>query len=131
MTAPVATRMNLLNRLPTGVWSLRSIAAPIRVDPRIMQHPRCGAGRQVAGPWLVGVPVAEAGGRRAANLATLSQLRACRSQSVRQRPAIYRPYLARATRPIKEQTTPGRLRRAVAREVRTHDHGDIAPPGSP
>jgi len=42
MTAPVATRMNLLNRLPTVVWSLRSIAAPIRVDPKVMQHPRCG-----------------------------------------------------------------------------------------
>src|SRR5690348_13935651 len=46
--------MNLLNRLPTGVLSLRSTAAPIRVDPRVMQHPRCGAGLLTdRRPWVM------------------------------------------------------------------------------
>jgi hypothetical protein len=48
MTAPAATTMNLLNLLPTEVWSLRLTATPIRVDPKVMQHPRCGADRSLA-----------------------------------------------------------------------------------
>src|SRR5689334_15730076 len=54
MTAPAATTMNLLNRLPTEVCSLRFTAAPIRDDPTVMQHPHCGAGL-VTGrrPWVM------------------------------------------------------------------------------
>src|SRR5262249_18285056 len=107
ITAPAATRTNLLNRLPTEVRSLRSMAAPIRVDPRVMQHPRCG-GRSSAGRAVAcGVPVAEAGGLRAANLATVSRLRAGRSQRGPSGAGLDGPYLAQATRPMKTQTTPG------------------------
>jgi hypothetical protein len=47
-TAPAATTMNLLNRLPTEVCSLRLTAALIRDDPTVMQHPHCGAGLLLA-----------------------------------------------------------------------------------
>jgi hypothetical protein len=38
-TAPHATSRNLLNRLPTSVWSLAFTAALIRDGPNVMRHP--------------------------------------------------------------------------------------------
>src|SRR6516165_360191 len=66
MTAPVATRMNLLNRLPTSVWSLLFTAALIRDGPNVMRHPRPAGGRPTLarpaplsceGPESVGPPL--------------------------------------------------------------------------
>src|SRR5215467_13771234 len=105
ITAPAATRMNLLNRLPTGVWSLRSTAAPIRVDPRVMQHPRCGAGLVTdRRPWVMS-PGGGSGGRRAAILATLSRLRAYRRQSAPSGAGLSRPHPPRlpASQLVNEQ----------------------------
>jgi hypothetical protein len=38
-TAPHATSRNLLNRLPTVVWSLAFTVALIRDGPNVMRHP--------------------------------------------------------------------------------------------
>jgi hypothetical protein len=42
ITAATATRMNLLNLLPTLVWSLLFTAALIRDGPNVMRRPRPG-----------------------------------------------------------------------------------------
>jgi hypothetical protein len=44
-TAAVATSTNLLNRLPTVVWSLLFTAVMIRDGPNVMRHPRPAGGR--------------------------------------------------------------------------------------
>src|SRR5215475_1773951 len=81
-----------------------------RADP---SRSRNHAASSLRGPVVCGrrrgwwVPVAEAGGLRAVNLATVSRLRALRSQSAPSGAGLYRPYLAQVTPPIKAQTTPG------------------------